>query len=262
MLRLRDIGEARIVIDEVPGRSGGRSRESTRGSSRQEADAAAPQCHSRPGAPPRSSSSLVSPLALWPSLLPRAEAPTRTLFCADASLTIGNFAAPSFGISPDGCLLAFVDLANGTFHLWVRTDSLEARMLPGTEDGVTPFWSADSRSIGFFDLASRKLKKVDVSGGPPETVSDARVGGVAGVGGTWNLQNVILFGQAGGLFRVSAAGGVPTPVTTLDPSRQETAHSFPQFLPDGRHFLFLASSGRPENSAIYVGSLDSKDRTR
>ena len=135
-------------------------------------------------------------------------------------------------------------------------------MLPGTEDGVTPFWSADSRSIGFFDSASRKLKKVDVSGGPPETVSDARVGGVAGAGGTWNLQNVILFGQAGGLFRVSAAGGVPTPVTTLDPSRQETAHSFPQFLPDGRHFLFLASSGRPENSAIYVGSLDSKDRTR
>ena len=262
-LRLRDIGEARIVIDAYPGRSGGRSRERTRGSSRQEADAAAAQCHIRLERRRDLPHRWCRPWRCGPRSYPRAEAPLCTLFCADASRTIWQSRCVESWISPDGRLLAFVDVVNGIFHLWVRPlDSLEARVLPGTEDGVTPFWSADSRSIGFFDLTSRKLKKVDVSGGPPETVCDARVGGAAGAGGTWNLQNVILFGQADGLFRVSAAGGVPTPVTTLDPSRQETAHSFPQFLPDGRHFLFLASSGQPENSAIYVGSLDSKDRTR
>jgi len=124
------------------------------------------------------------------------------------------------------------------------------------EDSIItqPFWSPDSRFIGFFQ--DGKLKKGEVSGGPSVVVCDTPV---PIAGGTWNSDGVILFSGGGVIHRVLAAGGQPTPITELDEAQKETEHLFPQFLPDGRHYLFLAVSAE---SGIYVGSIDSKERTR
>ena len=168
---------------------------------------------------------------------------------------------PRLALSPDGRRLAFTAAATGgRMMVWVRSlDTLEARALPGTDgdDLAALFWSPDSRFIGFW--ANGKLKKIEASGGPPQTLCDVSTA----PGGTWNRDGVILFGRnTGGLWRVPADGGTPAPVTTLDTSRQEIFHTWPQFLPDGRHFIYIARSNQPENSAIYAGSLDSKDRKR
>ncbi len=176
-----------------------------------------------------------------------------------ANLTVG---VPAMALSPDGHRLAFVASSEGQNLLWVRSlDSLSAQALPGTEgasSASTPFWSPDSRFIGFF--AGGKLKKVEVSGGPPQTLCD--VG--PGRGGTWNRDGVIVFatGAANPLYRVPAGGGEPTPVTTLDQSRFETSHRWPFFLPDGRHFLYFVRSNQTESGGIYVGSLDTKETRR
>ena len=165
-------------------------------------------------------------------------------------------------VSPNGRLLAFVGYSEGKSLLWVRSlDSLSAQALPGTEgsQGVSSiFWSSDSRFIGFF--AQGKLKKIDASGGPPQTLCDAQ----NSRGGTWNRDGVIVFAPdgPGPLYRVSAAGGEPTPVTELDQSRFERAHRWPYFLPDGRHFLYFVSSSQAESGGIYVGSLESNEPKR
>jgi Tol biopolymer transport system component len=163
-----------------------------------------------------------------------------------------------FSVSPDGRQLAFFAAgSDGVYRVWVRTlGSLEARPLPGSESPQFPpfFWSPDSRYIAFD--AGRKLKKVDISGGPPQTVCDL---GTLAVGGSWNRDGVIIFGTAGGgVMRVSAGGGSASPLTTLDSSRGEIQHVFPSFLPDGRHFIYLRRSSTPENSGVYVGSIDAK----
>ncbi|MBI1955862.1 MAG: PD40 domain-containing protein, partial [Acidobacteria bacterium] len=160
-------------------------------------------------------------------------------------------------ISPDGQRLAFVARGSDDINmLWVRPlDSLTAQPLPGTEGASTPFWSVDSRFLGF--IAERKLKKIEVSGGPPQTLAAPGDGG-----GTWNSQGEIVFRRGNTLSRVSAAGGEATPVTTLNQSRQEGMHVRPDFLPDGRHFLYFASSANPENNGVYAGSLDSQETVR
>jgi serine/threonine protein kinase len=171
-----------------------------------------------------------------------------------------NTSFNEIAVSPDGRRVAFTArAASGTTQLWVRPlDSLSAQPLAGTEGASLPFWSPDSRSLGFF--AAGKLKKVEASGGPPQTLFNAAVPR----GGAWNRDGVIIFSPNGGapLYRVSAAGGEPQPVTALDPARQETGHIWPQFLPDGQHFLFFAPSSQPENTGIYLASLDSKTPTR
>jgi len=163
-------------------------------------------------------------------------------------------------ISPDGRRLVIsVRDSSGKTLLWLRSlDSLTLQPLPGTENAAFPFWSPDSHFIGFF--AGSKLKKIDVSGGPPQALCDASTGG----GAAWNRDGVIIFTPdiSNSLYRVSASGGVPTPITTLDESRQEVSHKYPQFLPDGRHFLYQAQSAQAENTAIYVGALDSKENKR
>jgi Tol biopolymer transport system component len=168
--------------------------------------------------------------------------------------------AMTHAISPDGRKLAFIaNEGAGRRLIWVRPlDSLIAQPLAGTDDASNPFWSPDSRSIGFYSTQG-KFKKVDASGGPPQTVCDA----VSPFGATWSRDGVILFGSNTGVIqRVSAAGGTPSPVTMLDKSRQETNHKLPYFLPDGKHFLYLAASSQPENTAIYVGSIESKETKR
>jgi eukaryotic-like serine/threonine-protein kinase len=171
----------------------------------------------------------------------------------------GTGEATQLAVSPDGRHLVFVAGVQSTYALWVRPiGSLTSTMLPGTEGAAFPFWSPDSRFIGFF--AGGKLKKMPLSGGLPIALCDAD-----GRGGTWNRDNVILFSPntTSGLMRVSSAGGAPTPATIIDGAYGETSHRWPYFLPDGRHFLYTGVTGTccPPAKAgrIKVGALDSKD---
>jgi Tol biopolymer transport system component len=162
-------------------------------------------------------------------------------------------------IAPDGKRLAFVAVHEGRQMLWVRPlDAVEAQPLPGTEGASNPFWSPDSRYIGFG--ANNILKRVDASGGAPQTICEG-VSSALGLG-TWNEDGTIIFGSLSGLQRVSASGGSAITITVPDASRGETAHSSPWFLPDGRHYLYFSSSTQPENRAIYAGSLDSDQKIR
>ena len=165
-------------------------------------------------------------------------------------------------VSPDGRRLAVaVRGADGRSRLWVRfLETLESKLLPGTEGVVASFWSPDSRFIAFTTQST--LKKVDTSGGLAQTVYDlprAMVGTGTAVqfrGGAWNRDGVILFGTAKtGLWRVPDSGGIPSPVTRLDPSRKESYHHGPDFLPDGHHFIYTRSG---EGSGVYIGSLDAQ----
>jgi eukaryotic-like serine/threonine-protein kinase len=170
-----------------------------------------------------------------------------------------------FSVSPDGRRVAFAAAApDGREGVWIRAlDSPTARLLPGTENSapqsVWPAWSPDSRFIVF--AADGNLKKIDVTGGPPQTLTP--LGGQMG-GATWNRDNVIIFGSNDhGLRRISASGGEVTAVSERDKSLEETYHDAPVFLPDGKHFLYLAwSNPKPENRAIFISSLDSPSRTR
>ena len=164
----------------------------------------------------------------------------------------------TLSLSPDGRQLAFTAAAgNGKALLWVRRlDSVASTAITGTEDAAFPFWAPDGTSIAFF--ASGSLKRVDVPGGTPRIICEA----AGGRGGSWNAAGTIVFAtRTSVLFQVSAAGGRPTPVTALDPAG-ERGHLWPQFLPDGRHFLYLADSARQEFHNLFVGSLDSFERKR
>ncbi len=172
-----------------------------------------------------------------------------------------------FFLSPDGRTLGYIARgSDGRSRMWVRPlDSVNSRLLPGTEDAGALIWSPDSRYIAF--SADGKLKKIDTFGGPPvdlltlPTASDAaeRTGIIPGIrGGSWNKQGIIIFGSANVLYQAPAQGGAAAQLTSLDLNRQEQFHGRPLFLPDGRNFLYLRSSDKEENSGIYVGSLDAK----
>ncbi|HEY3124483.1 MAG TPA: protein kinase, partial [Thermoanaerobaculia bacterium] len=164
-------------------------------------------------------------------------------------------------LSPDGTRLVFRgSAADGNSILWTRSlNSLSAEPLPGTQDAFFPFWSPDGRAIGFF--ANKKLKRIEASGGAPLTLCDAD-----GVGGSWSREGVILFALASGpIYRIDAGGGAPRAVTKLDARLHETTHRYPVFLPNGRHFFYLAGNlaGAAEDPAnpanmIHVGTLDGK----
>jgi serine/threonine protein kinase/Tol biopolymer transport system component len=157
----------------------------------------------------------------------------------------------SLAISPDGRQIAFVADSEGRSRLWVRAlDSPSARTLVGTDNASYPFWSPDSRSLGFF--AETDLKRLDLEDGSVRRLAIAGLGG----GGTWNREGTVLFTENPGspLVRVSANGGPVAAATALVPS-QHIGHGFPQFLPDGRHFLFYVR-GTPESRGVYVGQLD------
>ena len=163
-----------------------------------------------------------------------------------------------FELSPDGRQLAFAAAgADGVPSVWIRSlDSTEARRLSGSESTqlTTFFWSPDSRYIAFGD--GGKLRKMDVSGGAAETLCE--ISGAV-LGGSWNRAGVIIFGtNHTGLMRVSANGGPASPLTTLDSSRGEQLHDFPEFLPDGRHFIYHRTSSELENNGVYVDSLNAK----
>jgi len=137
-------------------------------------------------------------------------------------------------------------------QLWLRPlDALQAHPMTGTDDASYPFWSPDSHYIGFYAQGERKLKKIAVSGGPAQPLCDAGVS----PGGSWNRDDVIVFTSAGGIARVSAAGGVPADVI-------KGSSMFPVFLPDGSHFLYSVSGVSVEQDGIYVSSLDGKENRR
>lgn len=168
----------------------------------------------------------------------------------------GSPIAANSVISPDGRLLAVVAAdSGGGDRLWIRPlASLEAKALPGTEGAYLPFWSPDSRALGFF--ANGKLNRIEVAGGAPQAICAAP----AGRGGSWNKDGIIVFNpRAGGpLYRIAASGGEMTAVTVLDSARGEAAHRFPCFLPDGRHFLYVTLPARDGNYETRVGSIGSE----
>jgi len=264
--RLRDIGDARIELDELltAGLSGSGlppiAGTSPVGGSRR----------SRSTAIAWGVAAVALALAgvsiLFPDRVRRSAPPpaTRTTLASRAGMEISSNPADAV-ISPDGRSIVFVagDSA-GTQRLWLRPlESLEARPIEGSEfTGATdspglPFWSPDGRAIGFFD--DGKLKTIAITGGTPQilsTVSNAR-------GGTWSRQGVILFSRfsQGPVFRVSQAGGDPVQITVVDSTLHETAHRFPRFLPDGRHYSFVTLPGRDGKIDTWIGELGTTKRT-
>jgi len=164
-------------------------------------------------------------------------------------------------LSPDGRYLTFVAREHGTGRpqLWVRSlESLDMRVLKGTEGAFRPFWSPDGGAIAFF--SGGKLKRIPVVGGTPQTLASV---GYRPSGGTWSNSGVIVFSdRRSQLFSVPATGGEAHAVTTLDAENQEVAHQAASFLPDGRHFLYFAASTNEGRDATYVGSLDSTERVK
>src|SRR6516164_9266807 len=156
-------------------------------------------------------------------------------------------------------MIAFVGTSEGKSLIWVRPlDSPIAQPLPGTEGGTAIFWSGDSHDIGFFSQG--KVKRIPATGGLVQVICNETDREAA-----WSSQGVVLIGGQLGkpLLRVPAAGGQPAPVTELDKSRKEISHDYPDFLPDGRHFLYMARSeaqGGQQDYEVYVGTLDSKER--
>lgn len=140
--------------------------------------------------------------------------------------------------------------------MWVRPlDKLETKQVPGTENGRQPFWSPDGREIAFF--REGKLKRIGADGGPAQTICDSG----SGFTGAWSREGTILFTSefGTGIVAVPAAGGTPRTVTILDEARGDVGHFYPAFLPDGRHFVFVARNRDPEKTMIMLGSLDGKD---
>jgi Tol biopolymer transport system component len=257
--RLRDIGEARIILDDVKSGGGDEPR-----------PIAAAPASARTGKERFAWIAVVVTLlaALATVMLWPRSAPERPLVQSTLMPPVGWDFAPAspFAVSPDGRQVAFVanprpnndDAAAGSSGIWIRDlASTESRRLADADAESYPFWSPDGHWVGFY--ADGKLNKIEARGGPVVPICDA----TDGRGGTWNEAGTIVFQQAWSeaLMKVPAGGGTPEPVTTLDKDRFDVAHRWPQFLPDGRHFLFyLVSTTNPvtsEHSGIYVGSLDS-----
>jgi hypothetical protein len=251
--RLRDIGDARISLDEVLSSPPELPNIATTPISASLWRRALPWA--------LLGTAVIALIALGLAYLRMANAPVPTAAAVRFQIPLTERQAPGggrFALSPDGRQLAFAAIGtDGVPRLWVRSlDSLEARPLPGSESSeFAPFfWSPDSKYIAFG--SDGKLERIDISGGPAQTICD--VAAVV-VGGWWNRDGAIIFGTSnGGLRRVSASGGAATPLTTLDSSRKEIDHALPSFLPDGRHFIYLRQSAIPEDDGVYVGSLDAK----
>jgi len=175
------------------------------------------------------------------------------------SLDFSFGSSGGLSISPDGRRVTLsVKQADGSTTLWLRElDSDEAHPLSGTRGAQWPFWSPDSRYLAFF--ADGKLKRIDLAGSPAVAVCDAN----DGRSGAWSGDGTIIFSPTTttGIHRVPAAGGEAVPVTRIDEKTGETTHRWATFLPDGRHFLYMAGTHnaglKDEANAIYAGDLDS-----
>ncbi len=248
--RLRDIGEARIAIEDFQA-----GKVDASGSER---------------APKRRLPSVAVAAVLAAALLVTGVEFTRLRFPArplppqtvrfripvPEGMTLPQ--SESFSLSPDGKILAYLaSNSDGVLGVWVQSlDSLKPRLLPGTDirgGDPPPFWSPDSRFLAYY--SGLKLKKTDLTGSLPVTICNTP--GITIGGGSWSRQGVIIFGnEMGGLMRVPENGGNAAPLTMIDRTRGERVHGFPTILPDGRHFIYSRVSNVLENSGVYVGSLD------
>ncbi|MEO5937367.1 MAG: protein kinase, partial [Terriglobales bacterium] len=169
----------------------------------------------------------------------------------------GSFATFNIAqVSPDGNYVVYGASVNGVNQLWLQSMDSETPMpMTGTEAATFPFWSADSRSIGFF--SGSRLKRAEVGGGPAQTICDV----IDGRGGSWNADGVIIYGaRISPIMRVSAAGGQPIPVTEFDKTKNHGTHRWPWFLPDGKHFIYMGGvtgNDSPRNE-LFLGSLEAK----
>ncbi len=253
--RLRDVGEARLVLDGSLQSSGASMAASAVAVS---APAFVPE--KRPRMWIATAVGFAVLTILLAGILQRT---SRSAASADSfELAIAPPAGAEFQIgtnsgnvilSPDGTTIAFVAATPKATALWVRSLAVDdARALSGTEGAFYPFWSPDGRRIGFF--AAGKLRTVEITGGLPETIADAPFGR----GGAWSENGTIIFTPKGGaaIVRVAATGGTVAPLTMLDTARGEDAHYWPVFLPGGSRFLYFARSTIPENGGIYMGRLD------
>src|SRR3954454_20118744 len=173
--------------------------------------------------------------------LPPPGAPLTRFEMAAPPGTVLNSSASHPAVSPDGRTIAFLaGRAGEESRIWVRPlDALTARELPGTAGAFAPFWSPDSHFVAFFTKGL--LKKVGVSGEPPQVLCEASMSTVPS--GSWHSNGVILFSRPDGIYRTTANGGGATRLTTINSHLGETAHVLPQFLPDGRHFLYTSRQG-------------------
>ena len=202
--------------------------------------------------------------ALAGYLLHRAAAPAASIRTAinpppDTRFRLTSDLAGPPVLSPDGAYLAFSAIgSDGKTNLWVRAmNASDARVLPDTNDALFPFWSADSRSLGFF--ANGQLRTIDINATTAQTLGPAQLGR----GGSWSHSGVIVFSPSpiAALMQISANGGLATPVTRIDGS-QYTSHRWPFFLPDGKHFLYFAmhhDRSKLSNDAIFYASLDGRE---
>jgi serine/threonine protein kinase len=235
--RLRDIGDARLDLDDVD---------------------TAPLVEPRTG-PKRARwilagagalLALVS-VAVWPR---PAAAPQRVQFSLEPP--VGYVLTTSHLPSPDGSrVLMLARSTSGETSLWIRTiESAALQRIPGTDAAAQPFWSPDGRSVGF--SADGMLKRTTLAGDAVQPITS--VDPVAS-GATWGRDDVIVFAPSNRtpLYQVSAGGNGRAPLTSLNAERRENSHRWPHFLPDGRRFLFTARSDLPEHTGIYIASLDS-----
>jgi serine/threonine protein kinase/Tol biopolymer transport system component len=243
-MRLRDIGDAAILLDQAQPQTAGSSRRWIPWA------AAGVLCLVVLGvglAWRRSTSAGFGKAA-------QQEGTTRFFLQLPEGATFTQYDKPV--LSPDGKRIVFT-ARNKSGGLFVRSlDSLELQHWPGPEDIRFPFWSPDSRFVAFHSGGA--LKKVDLTGGPATVICDSPFP----YGAAWNRDGVILFGSSAGLMRVNAAGGKLSPVTTVNNGKGERFHFWPSFLPDGDHFLFTISASTVERQGIYLGSLSSGQTSR
>jgi serine/threonine protein kinase len=235
--RLRDIGDARIEITDAI---------------------------NNPEAPPpaaRSKERLAWPLLAGVAVVALLAGVAIAHFLkpaeVDPALSVDIAAGPSYmgvslAISPDGRKIVYSGVFDNHSQLFIRNlDSSDPKPLPGTNSGTYPFWSPDSKKIGFF--ADAKLKTIDLEKNAIQVLTNA----VNPRGGTWNRNDVILFTPVspGVIYRIPAAGGKTETVTQIDPNQaQYILHVFPEFLPDGDHFLYYVN-GSAQSRGVYVSSL-------
>jgi Tol biopolymer transport system component len=190
----------------------------------------------------------------WWALRPTAVAEENARFFLDAPAGAAfNYTYTATAVSPDGRYVVFrVATANEAPALWLRPlNALDGRRIAGTDGADFPFWSPDSKSIGFFSTG--KLKRVDLNGSTPIVISDAPDNDTWTTGGSWNADGVILFGTPQGMYRVNASGGTPQLIAPVNAG--ETGYGYPQFLPDGDRFLMHVRSEDRTRVGLYASSM-------